>query len=56
MHLFAWFEYDSDVSSIPRQNSNTVTFSVVAEAGVIANGITGTPINGLSEPVSVNKC
>lgn len=49
----AEYEYDIAIATISRQYSNTVSFEVLASAGVIANGSTATPINGLSEPVSI---
>jgi len=53
IHNTAEFEYDIAIGTISRQYSNTVTFEVLATAGVVANGSTATSINGLSEPVGV---
>lgn len=47
------YEYDIAISTISRQLSNTVSFEILASAGVVANGSTATAINGLSEPVGV---
>jgi len=38
-----------------RIDSNDVSFSILASAGVVANGSTATSINGMNEPVFVNS-
>ncbi|MBX2836572.1 MAG: DUF11 domain-containing protein [Gammaproteobacteria bacterium] len=50
-------EYEYFNSSAPsiRQYSNYVSFLVLPDAGVVANGSIATSINGMNEPVSVNS-
>ena len=49
----AEFEYDVAINTVPREFTNTVAFEVLPVSGVVANGSNTSPINGLSEPVSI---
>lgn len=49
----AEYEYDIAIGRIERQLSNSVSFEVLASAGVVANGSATNAINGVSEPVSI---
>ncbi len=49
----AEFEYDIAINTVPREFTNTVAFEVLPVSGVVANGSNTSPINGLSEPVSI---
>lgn len=45
--------FDSGGATLPRTFSNAVSFSVLQNAGVVANGSQATSIDGMSEPVAV---
>lgn len=45
--------FDSGGATLPRTFSNAVSFTVLQNAGVVANGSQATAIDGMSEPVSV---
>ncbi len=51
----AEMQFDSGGATLPRTYGNAVSFTVLPNAGVIANGSQATAIDGMNEPVSVGS-
>lgn len=55
LNNLAEMQFDSGGATQPRTFSNTVGFTVLPTASVVANGSQATPIDGMNEPVLVNS-